>query len=80
MTTNRESSLSALACALTGYHDQIWPAAGIAQRPNLEVIVTTPRTTPPISILGDWIWQQRKPGWQQPLGPIPLIKGFVGPS
>ncbi|MBK8985468.1 MAG: DUF521 domain-containing protein [Chloroflexi bacterium] len=77
LTTNRESGLSALACALTGYTPKYGLLLEGAQRPNLEVIVTTPLDDPTdFSILGDWIGKQRKPGWQQPLGPIPLIKGL----
>lgn len=77
LTTNRESGLSALACALTGYT----PAYGLLdeanRRPNLAVIVTTPLEDPTdFSILGDWIGMQRQPSWKMPYGPIPAIKGL----
>jgi predicted aconitase/predicted aconitase with swiveling domain len=77
LTTNRESGLSALACALTGYTPKYGLLLEGARRPNLEVIVMTLLDDPTdFSILGDWIGKQRKPGWKQPLGPIPLIKGL----
>ncbi len=77
LTTNRESGLSALACALTGYTPKYGLLAEGARRPNLEVTVTAVLHDPTdFSILGDWIGKQRQPGWKLPLGPIPLIKGL----
>ncbi|RMG98998.1 MAG: DUF521 domain-containing protein [Chloroflexi bacterium] len=77
LRTNRESGLSALAAALTGYT----PAYGLlhdeARRPNLLVTVTAQMEDPTdFSILGDWIGKQRQPGWQMPYGPIPVIRGL----
>lgn len=77
LRTNRESGLSALASALTGYT----PRYGLLQeggdRPNLHVIVSAPLADPTdFSILGDWIGRQRQDSWRMPLGPIPLISGL----
>ncbi len=77
LITNRESGLSALACALTGYI----PAYGLLQeenrKPNIAVIVTAKLEDPTdFSILGDWIGMQRTPSWKMPYGPIPAIKGI----
>ncbi|MCP4426582.1 MAG: DUF521 domain-containing protein [Chloroflexi bacterium] len=75
--TNRESGLSALAAALTGYAPKYGLLNEEARRPNLEVIVTIALDDPTdFSILGDWIGKQRQPGWKTPFGPIPLIKGL----
>ncbi len=77
LLTNRESGLSALASALTGYTPHYGLLAEEARRPNLAVIVTTPLHDPTdFSILGDWIGKQKQPGWKFPYGPIPLIKGL----
>jgi hypothetical protein len=77
LTTNRESGLSALACALTGYTPQYGLLVDGARQPNLIVNVTTPVDDPTdFSILGDWIGRQRKPSWKTPLGPIPVINGL----
>jgi predicted aconitase/predicted aconitase with swiveling domain len=77
LQTNRESGLSALASALTGYT----PLYGLldegVRRPNLEVIVACELDDPAdFSILGDWIGKQRQPDWQMPFGPIPLVRGL----
>ena len=77
LTTNRESGLSALACALTGYTPKYGLLVEGARQPNLMVNVTTAVTDPTdFSILGDWIGMQRKPSWKTPLGPMPVIKGL----
>ncbi len=77
LRTNRESGLSALAAALTGYAPQYGLLKAASRRPNLEVIVSAPLSDPTdFSILGDWIGKQRQPHWQMPFGPIPLIKGL----
>jgi hypothetical protein len=77
LLTNRESGLSALACALTGYTPRYGLLDEAARRPNLEVIVTTPLSDPTdFSILGDWIGKQRTSAWKTPYGPIPFIKGL----
>lgn len=77
LRTNRESGLSALACALTGYAPDYGLLDEAARRPNLAVTVTAPLDDPTdFSILGDWIGKQRRPGWQMPYGPIPAISGL----
>ncbi len=77
LRTNRESGLSALACALTGYAPDYGLLHEAARRPNLAVAVTTPLDDPTdFSILGDWIGKQRRPGWRMPYGPIPAISGL----
>jgi predicted aconitase with swiveling domain len=75
--TNRESGLSALASALTGYTPRYGLLDENSRRPNLEVTVTCALEDPTdFSILGDWIGRQRQRSWQMPYGPIPLIKGL----
>lgn len=77
LLTNRESGLSALAAALTGYTPQYGLLEEEARRPNLAVVVTTKLEDPTdFSILGDWIGKQKQPGWKFPYGPIPAIKGL----
>jgi predicted aconitase/predicted aconitase with swiveling domain len=77
LLTNRESGLSALACALTGYTPRYGLLQPAARRPNLEVIVTAHLQDPTdFSILGDWIGRQRRPHWKQSYGPIPFVRGL----
>lgn len=77
LSTNRESGLSALAAALTGYTPKYGLMVEENRRPNLAVVVTTPLEDPTdFSILGDWIGKQRQPEWKMPYGPIPAIKGL----
>jgi predicted aconitase/predicted aconitase with swiveling domain len=77
LITNRESGLSALACALTGYTPKYGLLRQDARRPNLVVEVTVRLEDPTdFSILGDWIGKQRQPEWKMPYGPIPAITGL----
>ncbi len=77
LVTNRESGLSALACALTGYTPKYGLLNPEARQPNLEVIVEHELVDPTdFSILGDWIGKQRHSSWRMPFGPIPLIRGL----
>ena len=77
LLTNRESGLSALASALTGYTPGYGLLDEANRRPNLAVIVSTTLEDPTdFSLLGDWIGKQRKASWQMPYGPIPAIKGL----
>ena len=77
LLTNRESGLSALACAMVGYTPKYGLLVEGANRPNLHVNVTTQLADPTdFSILGDWFGTQRKPSWKTPLGPIPVISGL----
>ncbi len=77
LQTNRESGLSALAAALTGYAPYYGLLTEEARRPNLAVKVTAELIDPSdFSILGDWIGKQRKSHWKMPYGPIPAITGL----
>jgi predicted aconitase/predicted aconitase with swiveling domain len=77
LRTNRESGLSALASALTGYTPKYGLLGAAARRPNLVVQVTCRLEEPTdFSILGDWIGMSRPASWKMPFGPIPLIKGL----
>ena len=77
LRTNRESGLSALASALTGYTPRYGLLLEEERKPNLEVVVTCELTDPTdFSILGDWIGKQRQGSWRMQFGPIPLIKGL----
>jgi uncharacterized protein len=77
LLTNRESGLSALACALTGYTPKYGLFEAAARRPNIRVTVTAVLRDPTdFSILGDWIGSQRRPEWRLPYGPIPYIEGL----
>jgi len=77
LRTNRESGLSALACALTGFAPDYGLLEEAARRPNLAVSVTTPLDDPTdFSVLGDWIGKQRRASWRMLYGPIPAIDGL----
>lgn len=77
LLTNRESGLSALAAALTGYTPDYGLLQDERRRPNIAVTVTARLDEPTdFSILGDWIGKQVPPGWSLPYGPIPLIAGL----
>lgn len=77
LRTNRESGLSALASALTGYAPDYGLLQDDSRRPNLRVVVSADLHDPTdFSVLGDWIGKQRRPGWDMPYGPIPLISGL----
>ena len=77
LVTNRESGLSALAAALTGYTPQYGLLSEGALQPNLIVNVTATMADPTdYSILGDWIGSQRTPDWKTPWGPMPIIRGL----
>jgi predicted aconitase/predicted aconitase with swiveling domain len=77
LITNRESGLSALATALTGFA----PAWGLHLEqhrvPNMLVNVACDLTClADYSILGDWIGKQVRPDWVLPFGPMPLLVGM----
>jgi predicted aconitase/predicted aconitase with swiveling domain len=77
MRTNRESGLSALATALTGFAPRWGLHLDEHRLPNIRVEVTaTLSTLADYSILGDWIGAQAQPGWSMPWGPMPLIMGL----
>ena len=78
MITNRESGLSALATALTGYA----PAWGLHlesnRQPNIRVVVECElETLSDYSILGDWIGKNAKPEWDLPFGPMPYVRASM---
>ena len=77
LITNRESGLSALATALTGFA----PAWGLHlesnRKPNIRVVVKCQlETLSDYSILGDWIGKNAKPEWDLPFGPMPFVQGL----
>ena len=77
LRTNRESGLSALASALTGYAPDYGLLDDAARQPNLTVRVSAQLSDPTdFSILGDWIGKQRRSTWRMPYGPIPAIAGL----
>ena len=75
LITNRESGLSALATALTGWAPKWGLHLEVNRHPNLlvEVEVELPDATD-WSVLGDWIGAQRGSHWRMPFGPIPVIR------
>ncbi|DAC30459.1 MAG TPA: DUF521 domain-containing protein [Candidatus Poseidoniaceae archaeon] len=77
LITNRESGLSALATALTGFAPK-WGLHLVENRtPNIKVDVQCElNTLSDWSILGDWIGKQVRPGWRLPWGPMPFIQGL----
>ncbi len=77
LVTNRESGLSALATALTGYAP-MWGLHLPENRiPNIVVDVECELSSlADWSILGDWIGKQVRPGWNVPFGPMPYIRGL----
>jgi predicted aconitase/predicted aconitase with swiveling domain len=77
LITNRESGLSALATALTGFAPK-WGLHLESNRiPNIRVDVQCELVTlSDWSILGDWIGKQVRPGWRLPWGPMPFIQGL----
>tara|TARA_B100000902_G_scaffold15351_1_gene18472 strand:- start:252 stop:1988 length:1737 start_codon:yes stop_codon:yes gene_type:complete len=77
LITNRESGLSALATALTGWAPRWGLHLPENRTPNLIVEVDCEMDDPTDwSILGDWIGAQRSPNWKMPWGPMPLIRGL----
>ncbi|MDC0556962.1 aconitase X [Candidatus Poseidoniaceae archaeon] len=77
LVTNRESGLSALATALTGYAPKWGLHLEENRIPNIVVDVECELSTlSDWSILGDWIGKQVRPGWNVPYGPMPFIRGL----
>ena len=77
LVTNRESGLSALATALTGYAPKWGLHLEENRVPNIVVDVECELTSlADWSILGDWIGKQVRPGWNVPFGPMPMIRGL----
>lgn len=77
LATNRESGLSALSTALTGWVP-LWGLHLEENRmPNLHVKVNCELSSETdFSILGDWIGSQIEASWNMPFGPMPLISGL----
>ena len=77
LITNRESGLSALATALTGFAPE-WGLHLVENRvPNIVVDVDCELLTlSDWSILGDWIGKQVRPDWKITYGPMPFIQGL----
>ena len=77
LVTNRESGLSALATALTGFAPKWGLHLEENRVPNIVVDVDCDLSTlSDWSILGDWIGKQVRPGWNVPYGPMPYIRGL----
>jgi predicted aconitase/predicted aconitase with swiveling domain len=77
LITNRESGLSALATALTGYAPRWGLHLEENRIPNIIVDIDCQmETLSDWSVLGDWIGKQVKPEWDLPWGPMPLITGL----
>ena len=77
LITNRESGLSALATAITGWAP-LWGLHIESNRfPNIHVTVECEMEDPTDwSILGDWIGKNVDPEWELPWGPMPEISGL----
>ena len=77
LVTNRESGLSALATAITGWAP-LWGLHIEENRvPNILVNVECEMDDPTDwSILGDWIGKKLLPEWEIPWGPMPRITGL----
>ena len=77
LVTNRESGLSALATALTGWAPKWGLHMDENRVPNIFVKVECEmEDITDWSILGDWIGKQIKPEWNLPWGPMPRISGL----
>ena len=79
LTTNRESGLSALATAITGWAPKWGLHIQKNLLPNILVDVKCEMNDPTDwSILGDWIGKNINPSWNLPWGPMPQIVGLSG--
>ena len=77
LVTNRESGLSALATALTGWAPRWGLHLEKNRVPNILVHVDCEMgDMTDWSILGDWIGKQIQPEWKLPWGPMPRIIGL----
>ena len=77
LITNRESGLSALATALTGWAPRWGLHLAKNRVPNILVHVECEMDNmTDWSILGDWIGKQIQPEWKLPWGPMPRIIGL----
>ena len=77
LITNRESGLSALATALTGYAPRWGLHLDQHRVPNIRVHVDCElQNLADWSVLGDWIGKQVRPDWATPYGPMPYLTGL----
>ena len=77
LVTNRESGLSALASALTGWAPKWGLHLESNRKPNILVNVEAEMSNvTDWSILGDWIGKQIIPTWDLPWGPMPRFIGL----
>tara|TARA_B100000963_G_scaffold211491_1_gene184302 strand:+ start:327 stop:2099 length:1773 start_codon:yes stop_codon:yes gene_type:complete len=77
LITNRESGLSALATALTGYAPKWGLHLPGNRMPNILVNISCQLSElADWSILGDWIGKQVRPDWDLAWGPMPFIRGM----
>ncbi len=77
LITNRESGLSALATALTGYAPKWGLHLDSNRMPNILVNISCELSDlADWSILGDWIGKQVRPDWDLTWGPMPFIRGM----
>ncbi len=81
LITNRESGLSALATALTGWAPKWGLHIESNRRPNILVNIGCDMAdSSDWSVLGDWIGKQILPTWELPWGPMPRIVGLPNGS
>ena len=79
LVTNRESGLSALATALTGWAPKWGLHIETNRSPNILVNVEARMSdVTDWSILGDWVGKQIMPTWDLPWGPMPRFVGLPG--
>ena len=77
LVTNRESGLSALATALTGWAPKWGLHLEVNRIPNIHVQVDCELSyIADWSVLGDWIGKQIQPHWKLPWGMMPHITGL----
>ena len=77
LITNRESGLSALSTALTGWAPKWGLHIEENRVPNIHVVVDCKlENIADWSVLGDWIGKQIQPEWNLPWGIMPYITGL----
>ena len=77
LITNRESGLSALSTALTGWAPMWGLHLEVNRVPNILVEVNCElEALSDWSILGDWIGKQIQPEWNLPWGMMPYVTGL----
>jgi predicted aconitase len=77
LITNRESGLSALATALTGFAPRWGLHLDSNRVPNIKVHIDCEMNhLSDWSVLGDWIGKQVRPDWDLPYGPMPYLTGL----